>query len=195
MSQLDERLNALQKELDALSRIKTQEDFDEGARLHNAKNAPWVSGMYSHLLDHNGRLLSEPPYVHQEYPKALYRPEFLQAAQEVQDAKRLPGVTDAERQAGVKEAERILNQFCCLAVDEADERLRVGMGWHASPDAAKAAEVRANDELAVQAAHLAYEDRNLGDKARRERDAADDASDGHLVEVPVKRGRPAKVTI
>lgn len=185
MSQLDQRLAALQKELDALSRIKTQEDFDEGARLHAEKNAPWVNGMYSHLRF--------DPYVYQEYPKALYRPEFLGAMQEVQDAKRLPGVTDTERQAGVKEAERILAQYVCLVTDASDELLRKGQGWHNSPDAAVAAHKAEQDEIAVQAAHLAYEDRNLGELAKRERDAADDASEGHLVEV--KTPKRQRVTV
>ena len=182
MSQLDDRLKALQRELDALSRIKTQEDFDEGARLHMEKNAPWVAGQYTHLRF--------DPYVHQDFPSAMHSPGFLQAVQDVRDAQRLPGVTDAERQAGVKEAQRILEGHCCLVRDEAEMRQREGMGWHADPVKAKANTAKAENELAVQAAHLAYEDRHLGDLARREREEADDASEGHLVEVKRKPGRP-----
>ena len=182
MSELDDRLRRLREELDALSRIKTQEDYDEGARLHAEKNAPWVSGMYSHLRF--------DPYTYQEYPKAMYAPDFLMAKREAHHARFLTGVTDQERQEAIKEAERILAQQTCLAADAADERMRAGQGWALTPEAAAAQQKQAEHELAVQAAHLAYEDRHLGDKARREREAADEAAEGHLVEVPVKRGRP-----
>lgn len=182
MSELEDRLRRLREELDALSRIKTQEDFDEGARLHTEKNAPWVSGMYSHLRF--------DPYVYQEYPKAMYAPDFLTAKREVHNARYLSGVTDQERQEAIKEAERLLAMHSCLVQDGAEERLRLGQGWDLTPEAAAAQQQRAEDALAVQAAHLAYEDRHLGDKASAEREAADAASEGHLVEVKRKPGRP-----
>lgn len=188
MSELDDRLKRLREELDALSRIKTQEDYDEGARLHNEKNAPWVSGMYSHLRF--------DPYVYQEYPKAMYSPDFLQARTEAHNARFLSGVTDQERQEAIKEAERILAMQTALVTDAGGEAIQAGKGWAETPEKAVAKRKAAEDEIAVQAAHLAYEDRNLGEKARAERDAADAASEGHLVEVPVKRkpGRPASVS-
>lgn len=184
MSALDDELRLLRERIDMLARVKTQEDFDEGARLHNEKNAPWVSGMYSHLRF--------DPYVYQEYPKALYTADYLQAKREAHNAKYLSGVTDQERQEAIKEAERVLAAQTCAVGDEAAERLRLGQGWAITPEAALAVRKAAEHELSVQAAHLAYEDRNLGEKARAEREAADNESEGHLVEVPAKRGRPRK---
>lgn len=189
MSGLDDQLRQLREQLDALSRIKTQEDFDEGARLHVEKNAPWVSGMYTHLRF--------DPYVFQEYPKAMHAPDFMRARAEAQTARFLTGVTDQERQEAIKEAERVVALHTCLVPDAGAERIKAGQGWDASPEKAAAWQKAAEDEIAVQAAHLAYEDRHLGDLARREREAADDASEGHLVEVPVakrKPGRPASVS-
>lgn len=184
MSALDDELKILRERLDALAQIKTQEDFDEGARLHNEKNAPWVSGMYSHLRFE--------PYEYKEYPKAMYGPDFMEARKEVHNARYLSGVTDQERQEAVKEAERVMNLHVALVTDVTAERQRASFGWNAVPEQAAAHHVKVADELALQAAHLAYEDRHLGEAATRERDAADDASEGHLVDVPRKPGRPRK---
>lgn len=171
-----------------LQRIKTQEDFDEGARLHNEKNAPWVSGMYSHLRFE--------PYVYQEYPKAVYSPDFLEARKERHSAQYLSGLSDQDRQSAIKEADRVVALHCALVQNASEERQRASFGWDPDPEKAAARKVAAENELAVQAAHLAYEDRHLGELAQRERDAADEASEGHLVEVKRKPGRPraAEVT-
>jgi len=188
MSERDDQLRSLQEQLDALKRIKTAEDFDEGARLHAEKNAPWINGPYSHLRFE--------PYVFTEYPKALYRPDFQAARQAVEDARMLRGVTDNERREAIVAAEADLAKECCLVSDASEERLRKGQGWYLTIQDALDARKAAEDEIAVQAAHLAYEDRHLGELARREREAADAASEGHLVEVPIKRGpgRPKRET-
>jgi len=81
------------------------------------------------------------------------------------------------------------------AESETQERNFVSRGFAAGQAAAVAALEEREQALAVGAAHRAYEDRGLTDKARREAEEADEATDQHLAEIPEKprRGRPRKI--
>lgn len=66
--------------------------------------------------------------------------------------------------------------------------------WAESPETARANRIALEASVATAAAESAWADRHLSEPAQRERQAADEASEGHLVEVPEapKRGRPRK---
>ncbi len=67
-------------------------------------------------------------------------------------------------------------------------------GWRNSPQEAIDFLNGLDDDIAKAAAHRAYEDRNMSEKARREIVEAEAAADGaHVPEiVEKKRGRPRK---
>ena len=108
-----------------------------------------------------------PPYQYRPYPAALYH-QTVNAAGETTVKSRLVG-SDEEKQEWV------------------------ARGWCDSPAAVQDAENAYQERVARQAAERAFDDRRLGDGARAELDAIDDASEDHVVvvpEAPKKRGRP-----
>lgn len=77
-------------------------------------------------------------------------------------------------------------------VRSAEEHQRAGECYE-SPEEAKDAKNKADELLAAEAAHLAYEDRNLTGKAKAEREAADALAEDHLVDVQgVLKGQKAR---
>ena len=188
MATTADRLTQLQKELEALRAIQTQEDFDEGARLHAEKNAPWVSGMYSHL--------KFPVYQYREFPKVLYHTDY-RAAKQAWDAAHtmLVSGNDQSRELAIKAATREIDKTVVTVSDKNEEARYLASGdWAVTPAAAEERRIANDNALAVEAAHLNYEDRNLTGAALAERERADDMSDGHLVDVTATlarhRGRP-----
>lgn len=178
--------------LNALQQIKTQEDFDEGARLHAEKNAPWVNGMYSHL--------KFPAYEYREYPKAMYRHDYGQAVRELGAAQALlVSGTDLSRDLAIKDAQRKVDDCVCVVQTPEQERLQRGQGWGATPAEAEQIRQMREAEEATQAAHLAYEDRRLTGPALAERELADELAEGHLVDVTgtlaKARGRKPRGTV
>lgn len=194
-----ESVAKLRLELDALQKVKTQEEFDEGARLHHEKNAPWANGPYTHLLDPAGRLKGAPPYVHQAFPRMLYHADYEAACLAWDDAWRIParGDDDAQRADALRVAERRKQLATCVVQSDAEMDGRLSRGWFISSTAAVAAKKAELDELAVQAAHRAYDDRNMGDQAKREIEAVDDAADTFVAEIPQRKrpGRRKKVVL
>ncbi len=82
-----------------------------------------------------------------------------------------------------------------LVKDEAEERNFLSRGWANEPDQAQAAfDAHYDATKAIPAAERAYIDRNMSAAAKAEIAALEAASDDHVVDVPVKRGRPRKVT-
>lgn len=82
------------------------------------------------------------------------------------------------------------------AANEAEERNYRSRGYYGSQTEAIEA-IQADEQArAVAAAERAFHEQHMSEKARAEAQAADDATSGHLAEVPVtpirKRGRPAK---
>ncbi len=157
---------------------------DEGARLHAEKNAPWVAGAYTHL--------HFPPYQFRPYPKMLYHSSYGEAKDAYDRALRIParGTEDGARAQALLEAQRALDASMRIVQTE-DEAVALQGAWFDSPQAAAAAKEQWAQAIAQAAAESAYEDRRLGPAAKAERKAADEASDGHLVEIPaVRKGWP-----
>lgn len=178
MSTTADRLTQLQHELDTLKQIQTQEEFDEGARLHAEKNAPWISGMYSHL--------KFPPYKYEAYPRLMYHIGYAEAKRELEAAQAMHVGNDPQlnslRNRAIEDATKHIDLVTKRVETEADER-RLDDRWARTPTEADARRLAIENDLAVQAAHLNYEDRNLTGAALAERERADELADGHLVDV------------
>ncbi len=158
-----------------------------------------------------------PPYQYQPYPCAMYRDwseqskmlEMRRIAGRMQIDLRDPhsynqceyelpryeskqvGVVDCEFKDGAWHVNQQLRDK-----NESDHRIALGQGWADTPDGVKAAKDTYIDKpLALATAHRHYEDRNLGEVAKREVEAQEDEADHHIPEIqetPVRRGRKAK---
>lgn len=185
MGELDERLRRLEMELEALQRIKTQEDFDDGARLHALHNAPWVKGQYSHL--------EFKPYVHQAFPMAIYGVGYLEARRAYEEAEMIPafGMNDVERKQAIMLAERALDRCVKKVGSEGELRQYLKTGeWFESPAELVARADGLQRDIEQAAAHRAYEDRNMGEGAKRELEAYDDAADHFVTHIPERPKAP-----
>jgi hypothetical protein len=185
------RLRRLQEELDALKKIETQEEFDEGARLHAEHNAPWVKGQYSHL--------KFPPYVFQEFPKMLYSLDYEPACVALAQAHMIPGrgSEDDERSAAITVAERRKRDAIRVVKSQHEQEVARREFWYFSPNEAVEAKKRLQHDIEVAEAHRHYEDRNLGEQAKAEAEAFDEAAGDFtpvIPETPIRRGpgRPRK---
>lgn len=181
-----QQLAKLKRALDDLGKP----DPDAGARLHAEKNSPAVSGLYSELRF--------PPYEYREFPRMVYHAEYLDARTQLDLAQRmiLPRGEDQAKEAAIKTAERRLKE-CTRIVQSDDEMRTLGSLWGLTPDEAKGKKEGYERDIAQAAAEAAYDDRRLGDLAKRERDAIDADHEGHLVEVPEtpKAGPRTRVTV
>jgi hypothetical protein len=142
--------------------------------------------------------LGEPgnPYVYRPYPKMLYRAQrppkggAFACSLPQPDAAMFSDPRDLER---AEQVQRKFDASCQRIVGDETERSRaMEDGWRESPgDAVSYMEARETDR-STAAAHRNYEDRNMSEPAKREIEAAQAQTDGHLAEVPRKRGRPRK---
>ena len=94
-------------------------------------------------------------------------------------------------------AERFTTQ-CQLTIGGPEEMERARRdGWRETPQEALKFAHGLDDDIAKAAAHRAYEDRNMSEKAKTEIQAAEDGTSEQVAEVvatPIKRrGRPRKV--
>jgi hypothetical protein len=160
------------------------ETTPDGATLHAEKNAPWVNGMYT-----SQRF---PAYVFQPYPKWLYTAGWIRADEQYRNALRLRvrrGMDPDQVEQIVQDA-ALAREACMKLVQGAEEERLLGSLWCDSPTLAIEAQEQHDRAIAEAAAVSAYDDRLMSPAATAEREAADAASDGHLVEVartPVKR--------
>lgn len=152
--------------------------------LHDAKNAPWVNGEYAHLLDAHGHLKGQPPYVHQAYPKMLYSAGYTKAAAAYVNARgmRAKRGDDEEREYLIAVALQARDD-CTRTVHDPGEQAALGPMWCETPAEAAAAQEKLELDIARAAAESNFDDRNMGELAKREREVIDENSDGHLVEV------------
>ena len=194
MSEVDDQIKLIRQQLDALQQVKTQEEFDEGARLHALKNAPHISGPYSHL-SHD---VLHPVYTYKAFPKMLYDAEYEAACLEYDQAWMIPsrGTEDAERATALVLAERKKQQHRRIVQSSAEVESLRGI-WFETPGEAVAAKKAMEQEIAKVAAHRAYEDRNMGEQAKRDLDAFDEAAEEHVAVMPEKKkpGPRTKVSI
>lgn len=190
MSDLSQQLATLRAQLETLSKIQTQEQYDEGQRLHNAKNAPWVNGPYSNLPPF-------PPYQFRKFPQMVYSAGYLDAVRAYEEAQMVParGSEDQARSLAILKAER-LKVETIKTVHDADELERaLSTGWYETPNGAAEAKQAAQDAIALAAAERAYDDRNMGEKAQAEIDAFDAQADDFVAVIPERKkpGPRAKV--
>lgn len=141
----------------------------EPQKIDGVMRAGFMDGTYVQPLSvaEGGR----GEYVHQEYPKMLYR------------ARRADGGPQIDSHL-VVESER----------EESVERMR---GWHPTQEGAIEAIHAEDREFARLAAERHYHERHMSDGAQREARAAEEEASGHLPavpETPIRRGpgRPKK---
>lgn len=183
-----------------LQSVQDEMDKQQGAILHAEKNAPWVDGgRYRDALKTlppNPSLLGRP----QPYPKLLYSVDYGPAQRDYQDALRYRERRDepGTRDELIKRAEAAMAAATKEVANAADEARWTETGlWATTVQGAVEAEERRQRAIADAAAESRHADRRLSPAALAERTAAEDAHDGHLVEVPEQRrgpGRPPKAS-
>lgn len=146
-----------------------------------------------------------PPYQYQPYPQAMYRDwdenakqlELRRIAGRLQLNLRNPSDYNACEYELPKYESKLVGLTDCEFVDgewrvdqqlrdknDANHRIALGQGWSDTPDGVKAAKDTYIDKpLALATAHRHYEDRNLGEVAKLELEAVEDAADHHMPEV------------
>jgi len=82
-----------------------------------------------------------------------------------------------------------------LVRSESERREARDQGYADTPEDAKAAQKRLNDAVALAAAERAYDDRNLGDKAKAELEAAEDSVEHHVLDPKIRRGAGGKIHV
>lgn len=181
----DAAIKRMREELDALQQIKTAEDVDEGARLHALHNAPWKHGQYSHL--------EFPPYKFQAFPKMLYALDYPDATIARMEAENLPaiGVNDHDRKKALILAERRVAAATRIVHSEKELRA-AGAGWYETPDEVVEAKAGFQRDMEMADAHRAYEDRNMGDLAKREMEAVEDASEAFVPVIAEQKRGPGR---
>lgn len=123
-----------------------------------------------------------PPYVYRPYPMAMYRKN-----DEGEIVSILVGIEDHPPNAVVNPQLRARN--------DREQAEKAAQGWATSPGGVKDAQEVVRAAVRQAAAERAFDDRHLGEQARAELEAAEDASEDHVLDVPApkkKPGRPAK---
>ena len=127
------------------------------------------------------------PYHFEPFPQMLYkakrRPDGVPAVVETND----------EPFGGHPGAAESFTTSCQTTVGDETEMTRaIEMGYRHTPQEALDSFNEREKFLSTAAAHRSHEDRNMGEKARAEAKAADDATAEHVVEVPRKRVKRRK---
>ena len=135
------------------------------------------------------------PYVKREYPKMLYRAERYEGRIACMAAP--PDHTsfaDPRAYERADEAARKFTEKCQRTVYSPEERQRaMENNWREGPTEAVEALKAKEGAVSTDTAHRNYEDRNMGEPAKREIAAAVAEVGGeHVPEIPRKRGRPRK---
>ena len=134
------------------------------------------------------------PYTYRPYPKMLYRAESYRGKvccmATVPDAYEFKDEREYEH---AKQAAERFTQKCQLTVGNEEERSRAFEGgWRESPADAVEFALKRDRDVGVAAAHRNYEDRNMGEIAKREIADAVSEADGHVAEIKRRPGRPRK---
>lgn len=183
-----------------LQSVQNEMDKQQGAILHAEKNAPWIDGgRYKDalkMLPPNPSLVGRPV----PYPKMLYSVDYAPAQREYLAALRYRERRDepGTRDEMIKQAEAAMQAATKEVHSAEDEAHWTSTGlWAPTVAGAADAEERRQRAIADAAAESRHADRRLSPAALAERTAAEDAHDGHLVEVPEQRrgpGRPPKAS-
>jgi hypothetical protein len=122
------------------------------------------------------------PYVYREYPRMLYR------ARRRDDGQLM--VIDPTN-------EQWSRGSYAIAHNEHELEKLMGQGWRKTQQEALEYAHGLEEDISDAAAHRAYEDRNMSDKAKVESVQVEEASGLHVPEIPQKkrRGRPPKIHV
>ena len=124
------------------------------------------------------------PYTYQPYPRMLYK------AQRRPDGVPSVGEVDDKFFGGNPGGAEAFSATCQKTVeDEREETRAIEMGWRGHPKEAMEFFEEREKALGASAAHRAYEDRNMGEKAKAEAAAAEATTVEHVAEVPEKKTR------
>lgn len=120
-------------------------------------------------------------YSYEEYPRLLYR------ARKRPDGKVSVAESDDKVFGGNPGAAELWTNGCHKEVKNEDEHLKAkGQGWCDDQKSALEHFEKQEQAVAEVAAQRAYEDRNLGEKAKEEAKAVDDAAFEHVAEIKEK---------
>lgn len=141
----------------------------------------------------------EKPYRYEPFPKMLYR------ANRRPDGKPSVNESDDRLFGNQPGAAELFSNTCQMTVYSESELTKyLEMGWRDHPKTAMEFFEEKEKAVGNAAAHRAFEDRKLSEKAQAEIKAAEDATAEHVPEiprqpvrraakvVPAKRGRPRK---
>lgn len=170
--------------------INGRDAEEEATRLHFLKNRPDRPELEAGDF---------PPYHRYPFPTCIYRQppgtELESRSVGVLDID--VEVVESRRPEGVHKAYRFHVNEQLRAQNERELKRWIDNGWTTDPAKVREATDRQNKTLAFAAAERAYDDRHLGEQARRELDAVEDAADDHVLDVPAPKkrpGRPKKTT-
>jgi|TARA_R110000787_G_scaffold66267_2_gene148914 hypothetical protein len=129
------------------------------------------------------------PNGHEEFPKMMYQ------ARPRENGKVMCGDPSAAMGDAIGEA---FSRSCQLIVhdqDEADKSLK--QGWYDTPDLALVGYEDTQKSMADIAAMRHFSDQRMGETAKAEAKAVDDATHLHVPSIPAprKRGRPKRVVV
>ncbi len=139
------------------------------------------------------------PYVYRPFPKMVYKAEEWRGKVACMAAP--PDSAEFSNPAEFQRTEELARKYterCCRIVQDEAEYLRAKAdGWRDDPMAAVEAGLERRRSLANAAAQRNYDDRNMGELARREAAATIAAAGGeHQPEIHAqavrRRGRPRK---
>jgi len=139
------------------------------------------------------------PYTHRPYPWMLYKAAQMPNGKWAIAMERplFFGFRDANEWQRACEMADKFTFDCQRTVQTAEEHARAREeGWRDTPGEAMEFRAALDKAIGDGAAVRNYEDRNMSEKAKAERDAAEAEHFGHLGEIPEKpirrRGRPPK---
>jgi hypothetical protein len=152
-----------------------------------------------HMADGTVLTPGNPYNANRQYPKMLYKAQPFRTGKTLVAAPPVSpfGWTDPNQyQQALIEAEAFTKSCQRIVKDEADHAIAKGQGWCETQPAAIAQHEAEQDAISKAAAEAAFAAQRMSEKARAEFDAASDASDVHVTDVPApvrRRGRPVKV--
>jgi hypothetical protein len=152
-----------------------------GKALHDAKNAPWINGMYSKLVF--------PKYEYRAFPKMLFNAGYVTACEKYERVVRMRIRQDQQQDyiVWLADAQRDKDEATKTVRDARELEMAWAQGWRESPQAAVDWQKALDAEIAQAAAESAYADRHMGEKAKAERERFDERADEHVVDVPAPK--------
>lgn len=147
----------------AVSKETEQQASDD---LHFRKNRP------------AGPDIDFPQYVFRPYPTAMY------TKKDDEIVSVLVGVDDTDARGNVNPQLRERN--------DRERAEKAAQGWADHPNGIKDAQEVVRAAVRQAAAERAFDDRHLGEQARAELEAVEDAAEDHVLDVPAPKKKPGR---